>query len=54
MTRVAASADGLLDDETLLYCQQLADEAPPLTEQQKDAISAALAGALARAKAADG
>lgn len=48
------SADELLDAETLLYCQQLADEAPPLSERQKDIIAAAFAGALARAKVADG
>ena len=36
------------------YCQQLADEPPPLSERQKDIIAAAFAGALARAKVADG
>jgi hypothetical protein len=42
------------DPAIAAYCQQLADEAPPLSERQKDIIAAAFAGALARAKVADG
>lgn len=42
----------VLDEDTRAYLKELAEQAPPLSEKQKDIIAAAFRGAITRPKQA--
>lgn len=44
MSRPVSPREQPLDEETLAYLDQLADDAPPLSPTQQDAIAAAFGG----------